>query len=197
MLHLRKKFITARRLEMGLAGWEGLYQAEMEELGILNIQDQVSKSQVRERMWWAARLVKSSSCLEYKIYEGKREAWAKENWKSQILEDLVSQAKKFHLYSGDNGEQLKKSKPRFRMINLALAYRICKSIGKTGVEERSIRIARQLKVGKFQRKKMQPELKGSRCRESFDWSIDWMGELHKRKKQRKQNTKFFWLDNYS
>lgn len=49
MLHLRKTFIAARRLEMGLAGWEGLYQAEMEELGILNIQDQVSKSQVKER----------------------------------------------------------------------------------------------------------------------------------------------------
>lgn len=65
------------------------------------------------------------------------------------MQDIVSQAKRFHLYSGDNGEPLKISKPSFRMINLALAYRICKSIGKTGVEGRSIRIARQLKVDKF------------------------------------------------
>ena len=42
---------------------------------------------------------------------------------------------------------------------------------------------------------MQPEVKeGTRCRESFDWSTDWMAELHKRKKQRKWNITFFWLD---
>lgn len=101
LLHHRKTFINARwRLGMGLAGWEVLYQAS-DGLGILNIQDQVSKSQGRKWTWWSGELVKSSGCLEYKIYESEREAWAKENWKGQIMEDLISQAKRFHLYSGE------------------------------------------------------------------------------------------------
>lgn len=74
MVLFGKKFITAGQLEMGLTGWQGFYQAEMEGLGMLNIQSQISKCSGERTNVVSTRLVKSSGCLEYKIYEGEREA---------------------------------------------------------------------------------------------------------------------------
>lgn len=86
--------------------WRPL-QVETEGPGFLNTQDQVSKGSGDGTKVVSRELVKSAGCLEYEIWEDQKEVWAKENWRGQITEDLVSQAKRFGLCSEDSGEPLK------------------------------------------------------------------------------------------